>query len=667
MIETKHPPPLLDMRPSLCVSSGPSSLPLSSQGAPLASPALHLLSSLPLPSALARPVSLPWIRPHLPRLTTHPTPLPTSSTAMAPTSSAAAASCLLAALVVSLAGAAAPPAGLTVVDMRNANLTTQLAVQVCIGLTNREGADAPVSAAAAAHVAADALSAGAPPKGAYGILGSQDLDWLSKLYGITNPSLVAADAFLHSCMAGVAQHRRIRYHYDAQKLVAPNLMTLAGVLRAVPLEDNMAAASGAAVVFDALQSWAGFASINATRYMFQQHANATTALAMLNPGLDVHKNQRHPPLTGTIKPDLVDFVVSRRVFTFYLNMGCIPGTEEHALLDTMVTSGTWPLPIAVFGYDDTWPEFGGDLFEAETTCAQAHNMGQVASANFNNLGYFARAPAVTSPIKQNPLPRVTYNASRTYMAFIVGDGDNLDFLKGTRADWMEQRLAMCANASANACPPLSWTLSPHIAQLAPDMLHWYYQQARVTGRDYFLLPPSGHLYAYPGLMPPDAQAAFVSATEDDVDLYSTDGTVEWEWFTAWQKSMDTYYPRYAAKNRVRGLFAVNVPFMLPIPAFGEDFYKVFANRTVVFRPREWRGTQGSSSIPLSKREYLTIDEMAAEINGYKPGTVSQIYLTSDGGANLTAFAGLAQRLAEHVEVVPTSTLVDMALAAEGLA
>ena len=542
---------------------------------------------------------------------------------------------------------------ITIVDMRSANLTTQLAVQVCLGLSNRQGG-----------AASTPPPSGPVPSGAYGVFADNDLDWLARLYNISSKApLTDADAFLHSCMAGAARGRRIRYHYDAQKLIAPNLLTLAAVLDAVPLEDTMAAARGSTIVFDALQTWAGFVSINATRYMFERYANATTTMSMLNPGLDVQKNQRHPPLTGTIIPQLVDYIVSHRLFNFYLNMGCIPGTEEHALLDEMVTSGVWPVPIAVFGYDDAWPIFGGDIFEAETTCAKAHNMGQISSRHANNLAFFSRAPAITAPLQQNPLPRVTYNASRTYMALIVGDGDSLDDLKQARADWMEQRVASCRSGAA--CPPLSWSISPHLARLAPDMLHWYYRQAATTGRDYFLLPPSGHLYAYPGVMPPDVQAGYVAATEDDAVLYGADGTVEWEWFTDWQTSMDTYYPRYAAKNLVRGLFTVNVPFVFPIPAFGEHYYKVFHNRTVVFRPREWRGT-GSSSVPLSKPEYLTVDQMAAEINGYKPGTVSQIYLTSDGGGNLTDFQQLSERLAEHVEVVPTSTLVDMALAAEGL-
>ena len=39
--------------------------------------------------------------------------------------------------------------------------------------------------------------------------------------------------------------------------------------------------------------------------------------------------------------------------------------------------------------------------------------------------------------------------------------------------------------------------------------------ARVHLCDWFVLPPSGHLYAYPSLMSDADQAAFVAATEAD--------------------------------------------------------------------------------------------------------------------------------------------------------
>ena len=61
----------------------------------------------------------------------------------------------------------------------------------------------------------------------------------------------------------------------------------------------------------------------------------------------------------------------------------------------------------------------------------------------------------------------------------------------------------------------------------------------------------------------------------------------------------------------------------------------------MFKPREWRGvafnyfsryisilgTNYDGSPPFSDQNYLTEAEMAAEINGYEPGTVAHLYLT----------------------------------------
>jgi hypothetical protein len=58
--------------------------------------------------------------------------------------------------------------------------------------------------------------------------------------------------------------------------------------------------------------------------------------------------------------------------------------------------------------------------------------------------------------------------------------------------------------------------------------------------------------------------------------------------------------------------------------------------------------------------------MAARLNGFPPGTVSHIYMTSDGGATLQDFFHLVPLLQEHVRVVDPDSLVDLALQSKGL-
>ena len=58
--------------------------------------------------------------------------------------------------------------------------------------------------------------------------------------------------------------------------------------------------------------------------------------------------------------------------------------------------------------------------------------------------------------------------------------------------------------------------------------------------------------------------------------------------------------------------------------------------------------------------------MAAQINAYAPGSVTAVYLTSDGGGNLEDIDQLVNALDEHVEVVGTN-IGGMAKAAEAAA
>lgn len=335
-------------------------------------------------------------------------------------------------------------------------------------------------------------------------------------------------------------------------------------------------------------------------------------------------------------------------------------------MEKMVKNNPWPKPIAVFGYDDTLP-IAGDLFEAETNCVKEHNLGQIASNGFSNMAFFSRKPRISTPLIQNAEPpSEQFNKSRTYIAFVVGDGDNLNFLKGSRRDWMEERLSNCNEGKG--CFPLLWTISPHLLYLAPEMARWYFKQSYVTKHDYFVLPPSGHLYSYPSLMTKADQAAFVGDTERECQLLNTSSMVAWEWFGTWGNAIKEYFPQYAKRGIVRSGFAVNVPFNLPVAEFWNlfrhEYYKVLDGKFVLFRPREWRGTSGpDKSIPFSEKEMLTAKGMAQEINNYPRGTVTNIYMTSDGGARLNDFYDLVEELDEHVRVVTHDTVADMAQAA----
>ena len=496
--------------------------------------------------------------------------------------------------------------------------------------------------------------------------------WLQSLYNITTPTLTPVTLFLDTCLKTHAGGKYLLYNAKTQQSLVPELMTLAGVLDAVPFDVSVTKSlpsSATVLAFDGTVSFQDFQPIDATRYVYQHHLNATMGMAKLNPGYAGQScpgpSCFHPNITRGPSLGLTDYVVYAKLFNTYLTEGCLPFSQENTLLKTIVKESSWPTPVRVMGYDNTFVIEGGDFFEAETLCDLNVGMGQVASAGTANLAFYTqKAPHVTAPLPFNPTPTTFFNKSKTYIAFVVGDGDNLDYIFGhERRDWIEERLEMCAKKKCSY--PLLWTMSPHMLYLAPDVVRWYGDQLLQTETDRFALPPSGDLYSYPELFPETDQDNHVRNTEKDAYLMSTSVTTDWEWATRWNKALDNFFPKYASAGIIDSIVTVNTPYNIPTLAFGNELYKVCnsnicmkgadgdGNKTVVFRPHEWRGTRGST-IPWANEENLNVSAMAAQINGYAPGSVTAVYLTSDGGGNLEDIDQLVNTFSEHVEVVGTN-------------
>ena len=226
---------------------------------------------------------------------------------------------------------------------------------------------------------------------------------------------------------------------------------------------------------------------------------------------------------------LADLIVGDRLFASYLPESCIAGTADKALLRQIVDTSPWSKPVRVYGYNSMDVVFGGDFFEAETNCI--NSLGQVASASSNNLGFWRLIDPIVEPVLQSPFPPPIdkYDSSKTYIALVYGDMDNLDFVRSFGSDHMKLRVALCANNSAG-CFPFTWTLSPNLLHVAPAMLRWYYAQASTTGgKDHFIMPPSGTLYAYPSMMPEPVMLNFTLQQTEQAIAMNTSGSIHWEW------------------------------------------------------------------------------------------------------------------------------------------
>lgn len=522
-----------------------------------------------------------------------------------------------------------------------ASATLQLAVQACAGLHNREQGGS-----------------------IYVQMEAHDEQWLDELE-LAPIDVVDATGFLGVCRTRFPAC--VRYSYDDQQALLPNILTVAAALEAVPLDVGEATACDT-VVFDATLE---FAQRNtpylATQYVFENYVEETTGLAMLNPGYQIPADDNsNPELTRDMPSALVDFVFSQKLFVVFLVNGCRGSSPEMDLLHEIVNAGHWPTPLGVYGYNNSWLVAGGYMYEAQTLCLDSRNMGAIPTET-GNLSFFStRRPPIQNKnqLERNDPEDVAYDPGKTYVAFVVGDGDNVRFIMTTRNEWLRQRLADCEQAN-NSCAPLTWSISPHLPHLAPDVLEWYYASSHQTGKDYFILPPSGHLYAYPSSLNEQDQARFVSATEQDARILGVGSVVHWDWTGTWRDAEDYFLPRYARSGGpIRGVFAMNVPY--PMPTFdwwpNDQFFNVLAGEdggeVVVFRPHSWRGVDDRDEF------FPSPQNMADRLGGYPPGTVTWVYMTSDGGLTLdNSFNELVPLLPSHVQLVSADTAATLALGA----
>lgn len=521
--------------------------------------------------------------------------------------------------------------------------TDQLAVQACAGLANRK-------------------------VGGSVFVRTEPVDdaWLADL-GLSPSATVDASTFLASCTREFP--KCVRYAYPAQQRLLPNILTAAAALGAVPIAEDSSVACRD-VVFDARKRFPEDATPEtATLDVFERYGDRTSGLAMLNPGYQIDSPQvTDPPVTRDMPPTMVDFVFARRLFTVFLVNGCLSGHPERVALSDVVTGSEWETPIGVYGYNNSWL-IGGFLWEAQTNCLDSRNMGAIPTETGNLSFYSTRRPPITdgSTLARTPPENVTYDPTKTYVAFVVGDGDNVRFVMTTRKAWLAERIASCASSPAT-CAPLTWSLSPHLDELAPDVLEWYFETSETTGRDHFILPPSGHHYAYPTSLNEADQDRFVAATEQDARLLGTRSTVHWDLSSTWLDAQQHLLPKYAhAGGPIQGIVAVNVPYLTE--AFPEwdpsEYYRVLTGDDgtpiVLFRPRPWRGVDDRDTT-----FFVSPENMANEIAGYPPGTVRVVYMTSDGGLSLAnSFTSLVPLLPENVQIVSADAAASLALAASG--
>lgn len=168
----------------------------------------------------------------------------------------------------------------------------------------------------------------------------------------------------------------------------------------------------------------------------------------------------------------------------------VPGESE--LLNKFLSS----MPAGA-NYMGWWPEEQPGVQRAST-----YGIATIASDWCSNLTMHSGMPRTINP---KPIPPRPALQNKLYVAFILSDGDNLQFI--------EHLMRKLWSNPDRGSVPIGWTLSPAMVDAMPGALNYFWQTA--TNNDNLISGPSGYGYAYPNDWPSqNLLNQFVSKTEE---------------------------------------------------------------------------------------------------------------------------------------------------------
>lgn len=164
---------------------------------------------------------------------------------------------------------------------------------------------------------------------------------------------------------------------------------------------------------------------------------------------------------------------------------------ESSLLNSFLSS----MP-AGSNYMGWWPEEGAGVERGST-----YGISTIASDWCSNLTVHSGMPRTVNLAPMPPKPTLQ---NKIYVAFILSDGDNLQYV--------EHLMRKLWNNPDRGSVPIGWTLSPAMLDAMPGALNFYWQTSTVN--DNLISGPSGYGYIYPNSWPNQSLLdQFVAKTE----------------------------------------------------------------------------------------------------------------------------------------------------------
>jgi hypothetical protein len=134
-------------------------------------------------------------------------------------------------------------------------------------------------------------------------------------------------------------------------------------------------------------------------------------------------------------------------------------------------------------YMGWWPDEAPGV-----TRTSQYGITTIASDWCSNLTMHSGMPRT---VNLKPVPPKPALQNKLYVAFILSDGDNLQYI--------EHLMRKLWNNPDRGAVPMGWTLSPAMLDAMPGALNYYWQTA--TDNDNLISGPSGYGYTYPNSWP----------------------------------------------------------------------------------------------------------------------------------------------------------------------
>ena len=355
------------------------------------------------------------------------------------------------------------------------NASTRLTLASIQGLVNRDGAEIYLDERSELGNASSLLT------------------FLLSHYGLSQSSrdIPAALARYLPRLQGIAV-------YDPSRPESINIVTMYAALHraAIAGPDNAASLNrtyGLPVLFDYGSSdWTRLDAIAAyDRAMREMYPQASQALVSILP---------------PDRPAIRDYLIAAKTFVFYYRQGFLSSPAELAATTRILQATARGGPI--LGWIDTPTITEENAFVQLASRAGKILVGADDTPNLSVLAALGRG----SHWRQNSVPVGLPLAAKTYAVVAVPDGDNVDF--------MSRRMRQLWDDPVRGTMPITWSVQPMLADLAPPLLDFY--NGTASPYDRFVAGPSGAGYVYPDYLGPGDIAPYLAFTRKYLNVTGLD-------------------------------------------------------------------------------------------------------------------------------------------------